>query len=288
MSAEAAAGKRVAAEHLPAHERVAAEGSRPPAWLYVLHGIYGAGRNWGSVARALVERRPDWGAVLVDLRGHGGSAGFEAPHTVAAAASDLARLAASSRQDGSDGPHAVLGHSFGGKVALAYAALAVPAPAQTWLIDSTPAPREPQGSAWRMLDALDAMPGPFSSRAQAVDGLVEWGFGPGVAQWMSSNLERGPEGLTWRIDPELMRELLEDFFPLDLWAVLEAPPEGSSVHLVAATESDVLRPVDVARIRALGEGAGRVHLHAVEGGHWLNADNPDAVVDLLAAELPAG
>ncbi|HSM35677.1 MAG TPA: hypothetical protein VK837_04695, partial [Longimicrobiales bacterium] len=53
-----------------AHERVVADGATPGAWLYVLHGIYGAGRNWGSVARALVERRPDWGAVLVDLRGH--------------------------------------------------------------------------------------------------------------------------------------------------------------------------------------------------------------------------
>ncbi len=231
-----------------AHERVAAAGAAPAAWLYVLHGIYGAGRNWGSVARALVERRPDWGAILVDLRGHGESPAFAPPHTVAAAADDLARLAQAAGEG--ERRHAVLGHSFGGKVALAYAAGADPAPEQAWLIDSTPAPREPQGSAWRMLEALEELAGPFASRQDGVDALVGRGFGEGVARWMSSNLERVPEGLTWRIEARLMRELLEDFFPLDLWGVLEAPPRGCSLHLVAATESDVLRPVDLERIRA--------------------------------------
>ena len=275
-------------ERVLAHERLAADGASPAAWLFVLHGIYGAGRNWGSVARTLVERRPDWGAVLVDLRGHGGSTGFAPPHTVGAAAADVARLASSVRAPGAGDPHAILGHSFGGKVALAYAAGAHPPPAQTWLIDSTPAPREPQGSAWRMLATLEALPGPFGARQEAIDELVGRGFGADVAQWMSSNLERGAEGMSWRIDPAAMRQLLEDFFPLDLWRVLEEPPGGGFIHIVAATDSSVLRPRDVERIRSLGADSGRVRLHAVEGGHWLNADNPDAVVDLLAGELPRG
>src|SRR4051812_24710793 len=58
-----------------AHTRVAAPGRTPERWLLVLHGIYGAGRNWGSIARRLVEARPEWGAVLVDLRMHGQSRG---------------------------------------------------------------------------------------------------------------------------------------------------------------------------------------------------------------------
>ena len=35
------------------HTRVAAEGHTPDRWLLVLHGIYGSGRNWGSIARRL-------------------------------------------------------------------------------------------------------------------------------------------------------------------------------------------------------------------------------------------
>ncbi|MDE2973409.1 MAG: hypothetical protein OXU64_01630 [Gemmatimonadota bacterium] len=38
--------------------------------------------------------------------------------------------------------------------------------------------------------------------------------------------------------------------------------------------------------RAAGSG-GRVFLPEAEGGHWLNAENPDAVVGLLARTLPA-
>ena len=40
----------------------------PARWLLLTHGIYGAGSNWRGIARKLVERRPDWGVVLVDLR----------------------------------------------------------------------------------------------------------------------------------------------------------------------------------------------------------------------------
>ncbi|HSM37220.1 MAG TPA: alpha/beta hydrolase [Longimicrobiales bacterium] len=275
-------GSGAAAAERLAHERVVADGATPGAWLYVLHGIYGAGRNWGSVARALVERRPDWGAVLVDLRGHGASPPMGPPHTVRAAAADLAELVRETLPEDAD--HAVLGHSFGGKVALAYAQRASRAPAQTWLIDSTPAPREPGGSAWVMLDALEGLPGPFAARAEAVEGLVGRGFAEGVARWMSSNLRRDDDGLRWGIDAAVMRALLEDFFSLDLWPALEEPASGP-VEVVAATESDVLRPVDLGRIAAIADG-GDVRLHRVRGGHWLNADNPGAVVDLLAAGLP--
>ena len=71
------------------HELVQPPGTSPDAWLYLLPGIYGAGRNWGSVMRRWVQERPDWGAVLIDLRGHGASQGFSPPHTLESAAADL-------------------------------------------------------------------------------------------------------------------------------------------------------------------------------------------------------
>lgn len=285
-----------------AHERVTA-GPTPRGWLFAMHGIYGAGRNWASIGRALVEIRQDWGVVLVDLRGHGESHGFQPPHTIASAAGDVAALvdhiaagaagpgAADAAQAGATrgdagARRALLGHSFGGKVALAAASLIRPEPSQVWLIDSTPAVRDPEGAAWEMLGALEALPGPFASRAEAVDAFASRGFALPVAQWMSSNLERGDEGLTWRIDPETMRALLEDFFRTDLWPALERPPEGATVHVVAATRSGVLRAEDRERVEALERQRAGVRLHRVEGGHWLNADNPDALVALLAEALP--
>jgi hypothetical protein len=39
------------------------------------------------------------------------------------------------------------------------------------------------------------------------------------------------------------------------------------------------------RIREAGSG-GRVRLDSLAGGHWLNADNPEGLIDLLSAGLP--
>lgn len=257
---------------------VSPEGGAPAGWLAVLHGIYGAGRNWGSIARSLVDRRPDWGVVLVDLREHGESTGFAAPHTVEAAAADLAELSA-------NGPvRAVLGHSFGGKVALAHAR-ATESIEQVWVVDSTPEAREPGGSAWDMLRILRRLPESYGARDEAVSALVAEGVAQPTALWMTTNLEWSGSSYRWRLDLDVMEALLDSFFETDLWDVVESPPARLTVHFIRATESSVLGEAAVARIRAAGERSGQVHLHEVEGGHWLNADNPQAVVALLDGAL---
>ena len=252
-------------------------GDAPDRWLAVLHGIYGAGRNWRSVARSLVEERPDWGAVLVDLRQHGDSTGFDPPHTLAAAAGDLDGLEV--------GPvRAVLGHSFGGKVALVRAR-DDRAVEQVWVVDSTPESREPEGSAWEMLQVLRDLPDRFDERDDAVEALAAEGVARPVALWMTTNLERGEDGYAWRIDLDDMEALLTDFFETSLWDAVESPRQGLEIHFVRATRSRVLSAEAVGRIRDAGRSTGRVFLHDVPGGHWLNADNPDALVELIAPRL---
>lgn len=261
------------------YERVTGEGT-PTSWLLVLHGIYGAGRNWGQVARRVVRRRGDWGALLVDLRQHGDSQGFPPPHTIAAAARDLVDLVRVSglRCGG------VLGHSFGGKVALRYAQEEPSDLVQVWVVDSVPESRAPEGSAWEMLGALRKVPAVYESRQKAIEALRGQGIARPVAQWMVTNLEWRDDRYRWRIDFDDMEALLRSFFDTDLWSVVEDPPPGVELHFVRATESVVMTQ-SIARIRAAGERT-RVTVHDVEGGHWLNADNPDALVELLVRHLP--
>lgn len=252
--------------------------------MAVLHGIYGSGRNWATIARRLVRARPEWGALLVDLRQHGGSRGFPPPHTLAAAADDLSRLVDTLGTPVS----AVLGHSFGGKVALAYARDRGPEPTCLWIVDSTPAARPPGGSAWDMLDALRRAPGPFGDRAAGVAALTAFGVAPAVAQWMALNLEADADGAwRWRIAASDMEPLLRDFFDTDLWPVVESPPAGRVVHVVKAEDSSVLDEAACHRVQAAAKARpGQVHLHRVPGGHWVNADSPDALLALLEAGLP--
>lgn len=266
---------------LLAHDRVVAPGASPERWVVFLHGVFGAGRNWRSVARRLVQARPEWGALLVDLRLHGASQAFAPPHTLAAAVADLRALV-----DALGVPvRAVLGHSFGGKVALLYAREHGADLEQAWMIDSTPASSVPGGSAWRMLEALRRVPATFPTRDAAVRAIEGEGFETGVAQWVSTNLASTDGEYRWRLDLDGIEALLRDFFRTDLWDVLEDPPGAAHIHVVKAIESSVLGEDACARIEQIGRRTGRVHLHRLAGGHWLNADNPEGVIELLVRWL---
>ncbi|MFQ5680305.1 MAG: alpha/beta fold hydrolase [Gemmatimonadota bacterium] len=265
-----------------AHTRVAAERGEPVSWILFLHGIYGAGRNWSTVARRLVEQRPEWGGILVDLRLHGASAGFGAPHTVRACAEDVAALIGRTGLSA----EAVLGHSFGGKVALELAGLNRARLRQVWVVDSTPGARPPGGEAVRMLEAVRGLRGTFEARSAAVESLQALGFSPSVAGWMTSNLERRGRGYAWRFDPDDMESLLRDFFRTDLWEVIESPPGSLEIHVVKARASQVLDERGWKRLGEIARVNPRIVAHRLEGGHWLNADNPDAIVALLTDHLP--
>jgi esterase len=272
---------------------VAAASTHPNQGLLVLHGIYGRGRNWAAVLKRVVERKPAWGAWLVDLRLHGNSPAFAPPHTVAAAADDVVSLV---EAGGAVAPgftrardataRAVLGHSFGGKVALALAERLGGMLEQIWVIDSTPESREPDGSAWSMLGAVRALPSELASRAEAIAALEAQGVAGPVAAWMATNLRHDGGRFRWALDFDAIESLLRDFFATDYWHLVESPPPGLDLHFVKAEESSTLSPSACERIEAASQATGRVHLHRVSGGHWVNTDNPDAIVELLDRYLP--
>ena len=110
----------------------------------VIHGILGSRRNWQSYVRRLLDAHPEWRFVLVDLRNHGDAPAASPPHTLHACADDLRRL----MDHLGLRPDVVMGHSFGGKVALAYGEQYPDHVDEIWVLDATPGPRCP-GAQWR-------------------------------------------------------------------------------------------------------------------------------------------
>src|SRR5687768_1398273 len=88
--------------------------------LVMLHGIYGRGRNWQGIARALTAARPEYVCWLVDLPYHGESAAGTHGDTIAGIAEDVDGWLSINGVTAD----AILGHSYGGKIALAMAARA--------------------------------------------------------------------------------------------------------------------------------------------------------------------
>jgi len=270
---------------LPAHRLVRADGHTGPGpRLYVLHGFLGSGRNWSSFARRLVDLRPDWRVVLVDLRLHGDSRHLEGPNTIAAAAADVLQLHAAAGNP--ELPAAVLGHSLGGKVALEVTARLRPPPRQTWIIDSTPAPAGASNGATRMVERIEASPETFTEREEAVRWIMDGGFDEPLARWIATNLEERDGAWAWRLDASALRELLEDFGARDMWDIVESPPPGVDLHFVRATEGTIMTGADADRMAAAAARGEPVSLHELEGAHWLHIDNPDELLELVADRLP--
>jgi pimeloyl-ACP methyl ester carboxylesterase len=268
---------------VPAHVAVTAPGADPSRWMLVLHGLLGSGANWRSFARRLALAHPGWGFLLVDLRMHGQSQGAPPPHTIAAAADDLARLAGTLALPVAG----VLGHSFGGKVALAYTAQAERELDQTWVLDASPGARRGRASETEaVVRTLRDVPQPLPSRERFLEIVIEHGHSRSVADWLAMNLRRAEDGLRLRLDLDAVEALLDAYLGADLWPVLERGAGARAFHVVVAGRSDAFDAADRGRLAAIAAGEPRVHVHHVEGaGHWVHVDAPDTLFDLIGDVL---
>ena len=274
------------------HRLVEAEGATETA--YVLHGALGSGQNFTRFIQRLARERPEYRYVLVDLRHHGQSAGAPPPDTLAACAGDLSALAVSLGQ----APRVVIGHSFGGKVALEYARQAPPGLEQVWVLDAVPGTQDGLGGSEinRVIEAVRSVPMPAASRRDVVTFLAERaGLSSGIAEWMSTNLKREGQGYTWVFDLDAIEALMADYFRVDLWPFLaEARQRPAStsrqrsaleIRLVVAERSDRWTPALRERARRLPPETRVVYHELPRSGHWVHVDNPDDLLALLREHL---
>src|SRR3954471_6936655 len=124
-------------------------GVGPP--LAILHGLFGSGRNWASMAQRLATHHR---VIAIDLRNHGASLWAETM--------DYCEMAEDVRETlqvrGYD-RFALLGHSMGGKVAMTAALEHGAAVQRLIIVDIAPvayaAPHPGHGGAMRELDLAD-------------------------------------------------------------------------------------------------------------------------------------
>jgi pimeloyl-ACP methyl ester carboxylesterase len=265
------------------HYRVVENGSSQRRLAFVLHGVLGSGQNFSRFIQRLASERPEYRYVLVDLRHHGQSAGAPPPNTLAACAADLKALAGALGKE----PEVVIGHSFGGKVAIEYARQGAPRLEQVWVLDAVPGAQG--GDPTEISDVIRAVrsvPMPAQSRREVVSHLVERaGLSSGLAEWMGTNLKREGEHYVWVFNLDAIEELLRDYFEVDLWSFIAEPRERPQLELVVAEHSARWTPELRARAQALPPSARVVYHELPRSGHWVHVDNPDGLLQIMAEHL---
>ncbi len=266
-----------------AHTRLVAPGASPSRDFYFLHGILGSRSNWRAIARRLVAARPELGAVLVDLREHGDSGSQPGPPTLASCAADLDALAEHLGRP----VEGVLGHSFGGKVALRWSQDRGASLDQVWVVDSTPGARPDRRGSERLLEviaALHVMPKTWPTRRDFIQRLVAMDFPESLVQWLAMNLHPDEDqGLVFAVDLDAIEALLSDYFATDLWPAVERAAVGR-LHLVVGGRSGVFDAEDRARARGIAARRPNVELHLIpDAGHFVHVDAPDELLRLMQA-----
>ena len=260
----------------------------PSRWVVLLHGILGSGSNWAQFASDLARRKPGWGLLAVDLRHHGRSETGSAPDGVAACVEDLVALCKSERfQIG-----AVVGHSFGSKIALRLCA-EIPGVSFCASVDADPGPLSTEGKVrddfpvLRLLDALRQGPQQYDSREDFVTEMSRAGFAEGIAGWVGKNLKRNEGHLILDLDLDRIEAMLDDHHRLDLWGLVESPV-CDRLEFYIGGKSRVVPESSRKRLAALAqENPRRIGMTVVEdAGHWIHVERPEALLELLLSGIP--
>jgi pimeloyl-ACP methyl ester carboxylesterase len=259
-------------------ERVEASTETPSKTFLFLHGILGSGTNLRTIAKRFVTQCPAWSAVLVDLRGHGKSPHGDDPQTLAACAHDLEVVAAQLAYP----VRGVLGHSFGGKVAMAYAAQHRAELERLVVVDSMPGARRGgrgSESTLSVIEALKSVPAMHPNRDSFIDAMVRLGVERSTAMWLAMSLRREPEGFRIGFDLAQIDALLDDYFAVDQWPVL-ALGTDTNTQVIVGDRSPVFAEEDRARCLAL-QGDSKLEVVTLPAGHWVHVDDPDGLVKAL-------
>ena len=236
--------------------------SRAP--LLIAHGLFGSGKNFGVIARNLARNRP---VITVDMRNHGASPWTET-HTYPELAADLAEVIEA------NGGHAdVLGHSMGGKAAMALALTHPALVGRLIVADIAPvAYAHTQMAYLRAMRDLDLTG--ITTRGEADRRLRDTIPDLAIRALLVQSLD--PASGTWRLNLPVLEQEMPEIMDFPDFA---RPFTGPTLFLSGGA-SDYVLPEHRGEILRLFPSAKLVKLPGAH--HWLHAEKPrefEAAVD---------
>ncbi len=232
-----------------------------PALIF-LHGLYGSGNNWRGIARPLEASHH---VLLPDLRSHGGSP--QHPDM------DYRRMAADviALMDRHDCATArIVGHSMGGKVAMAMALCSPERVDRALVVDIAPVAYDHSAEHGGIIAALQQLDTrAIRNRDEADAALAAAIPHPQVRQFLLTNLQRSDAGWDWRIPLAILADQLP---VIQGWPLADRPASTVPALFLHGGASDY---VDAEGRRAIARQFPQAAIEAIAGvGHWVHAEAP--------------
>jgi pimeloyl-ACP methyl ester carboxylesterase len=240
--------------------------------ILIAHGLFGSGRNWTGFAKSVSGDRR---AITVDLRNHGESAWVEAMNYPAMGNDLLALIDAKA-----DGSAVMLGHSMGGKAAMAAALTQPKSISALIVVDIAPVVYEQSHVGY--VDALQAIDlDKITRRAEADTALAESIPEPGLRQFLLQNLDFGDARPRWKLNLEAILS--------NMAALMDFPFDAAAGHydgpalFVAGGNSGYIGQDHQAAIRGYFPNS---QIEVIDdAGHWVHVEKPVEFGALVASFL---
>jgi esterase len=224
--------------------------------LLIAHGLHGSARNWGVIAKRLASDRQ---TIAVDMRNHGKSDWFPT-HNYSDMAGDLAEVI---RHVGA--PMDVLGHSMGGKAAMALALMFPELVRRLIVADISPvAYGHSHLQLTQVMGALDLSQ--VATRGDA-DRLLSGDIdNPAVRAFLLQSLDIKEK--RWRLNLDVLGAEMEKIVGFPRFETSFSGP----TFFVAGRDSDYIRTEHRPETKRLFPSARFAKIPGA--GHWLHADKP--------------
>ncbi|MEX2512106.1 MAG: alpha/beta fold hydrolase [Cyclobacteriaceae bacterium] len=238
--------------------------------LIILHGLFGSSDNWMSVAKDLEK---DYSIYLIDLRNHGDS-GHSDEWNYQVMAEDLQEFMADQKLESAF----ILGHSMGGKTAMFFAVDFPEKVDKLIVVDIAPRPYPVHHQ--KILEGLNAIDlENVKSRKDAEDQLLPFIPEKGIRQFLLKNLTRKEGKFAWKINlPVISRKIENVGEAMKKDKTFEKP-----VLFMGGAHSKYIQDKDKEDIDRIFPNSHLVYIK--DAGHWLHAEQPDAVVQTIKAFL---
>jgi esterase len=245
--------------------------------LIILHGLYGSGDNWYTIGRKLSQY---FTVYLVDLRNHGSS-----PHNPTFNYRVMTHDIEDFFQEENIEKACIMGHSMGGKVAMGFALLHPEKVKKLVILDialrsyiNTPQTLVHMQivESLNNLDIFNA-----TSRSEVDAQLAQQITQPAIRQFLLKNLKREENGrFYWGLNlialMDNMQELLREVETDNLQFI-------GPVLVVSGKNSGYINDSDrLAFTKAFPD----LHFEELDSGHWIHAEQPEQLMQLLLSFLP--